>query len=697
MRKIILPLVFTAALIPAVILIYVMDSHSESVMDTSPESIAELSDIFSFTIQNWNYQQDISVWSEDEENFYVFLPSHAGLSDASLHLSFPAELFLNGQPLTEDYDLSALELETPYKLDYSCNGETQTARLTFLRSANVAAMYIHTESGGMDNIHADKKYKENAEIILMDAEGNVSYSGIGKDKIKGRGNSSWLRGKKPYTLRLHRASAMLGMDAAEKWVLLCNSTDVSNIRNKLVYDFASKANLYWTPGCEYVDLYLNGEYAGLYLLTEKVEISKNRLDLNKDAYLFAIETALYESDLGIYFRTESGQKIEIKNPTDLTEEEIEDYRAYVQMIDDSILSGSTDLFEKIDLDSWVRKYLIEEIFINMDAGLNSQFFYRDERVSDKIFAGPIWDYDFSLGNQFLAIQNPASFYASQARQASGLNTPWYAALYHNEVFYQRLVEIYQIEYLPLLNDLVDQDINVLSDKVGRAAENNSIRWASLFKRGRTYQEEVQYIQNFLKERLDFLNRAWIDGTRYYTIRVIITEMIRDSHFNIEYGKTAESLPTPEELGISDSAVWYIDGTDTAFDVTEPVAGDLVLCDKTASELEAEAKAKAEAEAEARAKAEAEAEARAKAEAEAKARAEAEARARAEEARARAEAEASRPLAVKIFIKIKNNIKIAASLGTLFVLTLALLAADWRRNRRRVDKAHEQRGRTEVSS
>lgn len=639
MRKIILPLIFTIFLIPVVILIWSVYIRTES--------INELSKGFVFIIQSGSYQQDISAWSEDGENYYVFFPSYAGLSDASIKLNTSMKMFLDGQLLTEDYDLSVLDIETPYKLNYFRNGKTKTVQLMFLQSANVATMYIHTESGSMDKIHSDKNYKENAGIILVDTEGNVDYTGRGNDKIKGRGNATWSLNKKPYTLQLRTASTMLGMDAAEKWILLSNSTDVSNIRNKLVYDFAEKTDLYWTPDCKYVDLYLNGQYVGLYLLTEKIEISRTRLDLNENTYLFAIETRVAENNLSNHFSIEGGSKIEITNPIDLTDQEIEDFHTYIQSVENSILSGSSDLFERIDLDSWVKKYLIEEIFINLDAGLNSQYFYRDEGFSSKIFAGPVWDYDYSLGNQsHLNIQNPAIFYASKVQQSPVRSTPWYAALYHNEVFYQRLVEIYQGEYLLLLNDLVNHDIAVLSDKVERAAENNNIRWGSLFKERRTYREDVQYIQNFLKDRIDFLNCAWLEGVSYYAIQLYTPNNGFYLFFNVESGKTIDSLPSPEELGFSDSAIWYIDGTDTAFDISEPITGDLILRTQTAPELEAIA---------------------------------------------------NQPFSVRILNKLKNNIKIVVSFGMLLTLMLALFVADWRRNQRKEGRAREQHDRTKVSS
>ena len=98
--------------------------------------------------------------------------------------------------------------------------------------------------------------------------------------IKGRGNSTWFSNKRPYSLKLSAESDLLGMGQASKWVLLANSQDPTNLNNKLVMDLASRVSSQWAPECQWVDLYLNGQYNGLYLLTEKVESHSNRLSID---------------------------------------------------------------------------------------------------------------------------------------------------------------------------------------------------------------------------------------------------------------------------------------------------------------------------------------------------------------------------------------------------------------------------------
>ena len=101
MRKIILPVIFTILLTLFFLLVFVIDVRSE------------LTAALSFTVQR-EVQEKISAWTEDGKHYYVFFPSYAGLNDAAIHLNTTAELFLDGQPFADDFDLSRLELETPY-------------------------------------------------------------------------------------------------------------------------------------------------------------------------------------------------------------------------------------------------------------------------------------------------------------------------------------------------------------------------------------------------------------------------------------------------------------------------------------------------------------------------------------------------------------------------------------------------------
>ena len=567
MRRIWLPLAIAVLLLPLIVWLYSMD---EDVIETS----------LSFAIENGDSLESFCAWSEDGKAYYVFLPAYAGLNDIAIQTYPGKNIYLNGQNLAEGgLDLSEMRLETPYELRYSRFGIRRNATLTFLQSANAAALYIRTASGSMDEIDADKDHREQIEMVLVDADGHRDYVGDAPDEMHGRGNYTWGLDKKSYLLSLHDREEMLGMPAAEKWVLLPNTTDMSNLRNKLIYDFAGRTGLYWTPRCEFTDVYLNGRYHGLYLLTEKIEVSENRLDLNSDALLFSKESVVLAKDEKSYFSLASGVRFEIRNPSQLSEAGVFDLRSRMQGVEDAILSGSDDLFALLDLDSWVRKYLIEEIFKNYDAGLNSQYFYVDAQTSDKVFAGPIWDYDITIGNWQPMIQNPNGFFVMAGKRSN----KWLANLYGNEVFHRRLTELYRAEFLPLLMDF-DNQIDILAEEMEIPVRNNRIRWAALMAKGKPYREDVQFIRSYMEERIAFLNRAWGDGVH----RFYVWPEGAQAPYVYEEGAAADGLPSPEELGLSDSPVWYLAGTDSAFDPAAPVTDDEYLQAKPQSELEREA-------------------------------------------------------------------------------------------------------------
>ena len=104
-------------------------------------------------------------------------------------------------------------------------------------------------------------------------------SDIGTAEVKGRGNYTWTLAKKPYQIKLDGSKPVLGMGSAKTWILLANYADMSLMRNKLAYDLGASLGLHGSPDSRWVDLRINGQYRGNYLITEKVEVKKNRVEL----------------------------------------------------------------------------------------------------------------------------------------------------------------------------------------------------------------------------------------------------------------------------------------------------------------------------------------------------------------------------------------------------------------------------------
>jgi spore coat protein CotH len=181
---------------------------------------------------------------------------------------------------------------------------------------------------------------------------------------------------------------LLGLGSAQRWVLLANASDDSHMRNKLVYDFAQSFGLRYSPEAEWLDLYINGEYVGLYLLCERNEVHDQRVAVGQeDSFLVSMELESRMSKQNIpYVTTESLQSFRIHYPTQDTDTAALRIQQTLQTVENAILSlGSpndstaAELENLIDLDSWARKYLIEEVFGNMDASYISQYYYLDDR------------------------------------------------------------------------------------------------------------------------------------------------------------------------------------------------------------------------------------------------------------------------------------------------------------------------------
>lgn len=467
------------------------------------ESLAAASSDIYFYISSAVGDQRISIYASEGGKNYVFLPSYIEMADVKVGLPLHTNATLDGISLNNAMSCESFELGKEYTL--SQNGKNDE-KLYFMKSANVATMYIDTLSGNMDHIHKDKEHEELTEIRLFTEAGQLDFYSEGCT-IKGRGNATWQYEKKPYVITLQHNADLLGMGSATKWVLLANATDESNLHNKLVFDYAQSTVAGWVPQCEYVDVYLNGAYNGLYLLCEKVEVNDSRLDLDTNAgdFLCRVELNNRWEILKTPILTAQGRTVEISEP-DVLGNDVEKIKASINALEEVILSGD-DLSQNntFDEQSWIARYLIDEIFGNIDADLCSSYFYKKDGV---FYAGPIWDYDLVFGNS-PRNENTQAFVAKNLHKTVHGTSDYYHALYQNKSFYAQLTEAYQSQFLPALQHLMDFKIDELNSRITEASKLNSIRWsemyAFIFEYGSVYKTTADTIRTYLEERIQFLN------------------------------------------------------------------------------------------------------------------------------------------------------------------------------------------------
>lgn len=534
-----------------------------------------VTDDLSITVQSDNRTESLFFWDSGEGKLYCFLPSYAELKRCQLQSKSNVNVTIQGKPIELFQNLGEITADVPYALNWG--GDEQT--ITFMQSARIPTLFLTTQSGNKRGIDGDKEYEEKISLTLYNPVGEVEYSSKSyKDTINGRGNSTWKLEKKPYVIKTESACSLLGLPAADKWILLANGYDESGIRNKLAYQMAHCAEFEWSPSGEFVDVYINGDYEGVYLLSEKVEILENRLNQDKNA------TALFSRDLPSrwdsqesVFYTKSGKSLGIYYPTS-QEKQFKQAKGktteMMQTIEELLNAESDEVFNLIDLDSWVKRYLMDETLLNRDGEWFSSYYYWNYTLpNEKVYAGPIWDYDLSLGN---TNNEWSKLWGTPNRLICDV-TPWYTQLMRMEKFHDRAVELYKTVFRPQLCAMADGTINDLSEQICFAVQMNDIRWKNELPH--TYgstEEATKGLREFLTERIAFLDDIWLNSENYHLVR-----FVGGSSYNIRIadGDYLQFLPTGENVDIEGEVIWITEGTNEIFDIGTLISDDIVLCAK----------------------------------------------------------------------------------------------------------------------
>lgn len=600
------PAFLCLALLPLCLACYVFVSYNDR-LDTF-ERIEEKNDILLdlfLTVEGKETQQDIRLFhSEADGGYYLFLPSFAQ-PKKGLRLSIRDGAALQiGEERCEDGGLwKGAQDGVSYQVRAEGrDGETLAeGRLTVLQSAQLPAMFIRTSSGSMRQIHEDQEYREEGRLSLVTEKGKTDYEGD-LSWIKGRGNVTWIyRSKKPYSLKLKYEYGLLGMNQSRSWALLANAFDGSGLRNKVMYEMAREAGLQNTPDSEFVDLYLNGEYAGLYQLAEKVEVGENRVDITDlekqtaaanekpleeypafyeekeggriekgvrlpqnppdltGGYLVEMDFIERFAEEASGFVTRDGQAFTLASPEYASEEQVSYISGLFQEIETAILDSQDgtnpetgrNIRELIDLPSWVKVHLVEELSGNQDAYLSSQYYYKDRDSRDgRVYAGPVWDFDVSSGNvECVNYKNPASLSASMVEvREEGVKEHWIPTLYERSYFKEALTQEYEQTFLPVLEKLLNEKIDAFAEQIRPAEKLDEARWAAergdwFWEKQDSFDGQVAYLKDFLSKKRDFLTSLWLEEETYYVVRFRADELTY--HDAVFYCRPGETLKLPQ--------------------------------------------------------------------------------------------------------------------------------------------------------
>lgn len=547
----------------------------------SPEELP-----FMLAIRNLGEDYLISGW-EDSNTWYFFLPGYVEMEEVGFHLNSDTEITLNGIPIYDGMSCADINREAPYVIEYTLFGAKQKHQVVFTQSDGVATMYLNTQSGNMEYIHAQKGNEESGSAFLYDRNGSLNCI-IDQLTIKGRGNATWTQyDKKPYTITLDREADLLGMGKAAKWILLANAADHSHIRNKLVYDFAAEIGLPYSPESQWVDLYLNGEYVGLYLLCEKIEVHPNRVDIASErSFLVSMELSSRLEAQGLpYIETDSAQTLRVHYPEIQSDDLLVAIEAQWQHLENALISDqgidpvSGKHFQDLaDIESWIYSYLIDEIFGNLDGFLASRFFYFDAADNPKIYAGPVWDYDKSSGNDTdvsWMITNPEVMVLLRYKNNNTLQCIWTKMLFEHAWFQNELKAIFSEEMIPAVEILLKDKIDSYVKKISTAAQMDSIRWLSGERDH--FDHSVYQLKTYLKGHVAFLKHVWLEENTYYQLSFLsLNSGGYDQFYTVADGTYLQDVPSMEDQETKTFVGWYYSDTDEPFDIAKPITADVEL-------------------------------------------------------------------------------------------------------------------------
>lgn len=317
-----------------------------------------------------------------------------------------------------------------------------------------------------------------------------------------------------------------------------------------------------------MDVYMNGDFMGNYLLSEKIEVGKNRVNIRNledevkalnqgesledmeffmeqqgrlfstkgyriaeepadisGGYLLELETSDRYGLEASGFLTSRMQPVVFASPKYASYDQVSYVAALYQDFEDAMFSEDgyspytgKAYSEYIDMDSFARKYLVEELVKNLDASFTSQYIYKyDDDVSTKFYAGPCWDYDKSIAASGITedgidLHDPNGLYAAVQEKDSDI---WYA-LYQHEDFRKTTATIFFEELEPLLRQGAADLIYGFSSQVDKSNDCNMIRWNTfpqaegLGEKQSLNDAKVEELVDFIDRRLDFLEKEWGD-------------------------------------------------------------------------------------------------------------------------------------------------------------------------------------------
>ena len=472
---------------------------------------------------------------------------------------------------TDQPDQTETETETETETQTDTETETDPPEVA---AQSMPILRIVTSDGGDVT---SKDYYKTCYVTLENCSEPMSFSGISAS-IRVRGNSTAVTEKKPFRLKFDKKRNMLGLNDGAKcksWCLMADYYDYSLMRNSLSFRMCNELldGYAFASDCTWVEVYLNDEYRGVYLLCEQTQINPHRVDIYEKA---DDETSVEIGYLmvGQGGRTDEPNTVSIsfgnKPVTDLdgatytfgggnfslssgdyTQEQI-DFCAKVvgniarvcyyaiienkyyeldsnwELVQKTSFTGTTDAQKQIetisayvDIESALRIYMTDEIVKNLDSGTYNMYIDLSPEGDKKLTFGPPWDYDFALANtKYDSTHSTKGLYAANFSVSDGMRVnPWFVVFNQAEWFREMCKPIWmeQREDLFAICETILVDAQVHKDAFDRNFERyrilgtmNQGHQADDVYGFESHMDAAEFLYTWLYKRLVYLDTVWGD-------------------------------------------------------------------------------------------------------------------------------------------------------------------------------------------
>lgn len=381
----------------------------------------------------------------------------------------------------------------------------------------VFQLYITTDDGR--DVTSKEDYKS-CQILLNGGGSFSNYSASAN--IRGRGNSSWLwYDKKPYRIKLDEKHKLLGLDKAKHWVLLANYRDVTDLMNTFVFEMGQWLGLPFTNHTRYVELFLNGDYKGVYQLTEQIQQNKNRVDISDDRGILLsldVDDGPGESpNAGDNFYSKVYRMpAAVKYPKDefATANTVDSVKAEFAKLEQAIKAKDyAQVQQLLDIPSFIKYLQIQEFIYNVELSAPRSIYMHKDGDGPWVM-GPLWDfdagYDFDWGDMY----HGHYFFANYRETVMGSNPLKrngnynYVPQFFTDLFgCKEFVQAYKEQWASVKDSIVTRNWAEVEKYVknlkGAPMARELARWPL---RGYSFSTEVEKMHQWLLNRCDFMTQ-----------------------------------------------------------------------------------------------------------------------------------------------------------------------------------------------